>query len=54
MIDQIIELINLATAVVTTCSAITALTPTPVNASLVAKAYKLVHFLAIKIGQAQN
>ena len=54
MIDQIIDLINLATAVVTTCSAIAALTPTPVDDSLVAKAYKIVDFLAINIGQAKN
>ena len=54
MIDQIIDLINLATAVVTTCSAIAALTPTPVDDSLVAKAYKIVDFLATNIGQAKN
>ena len=36
MIDQIIDLLNVATAVVATCSAIAAMTPTPTDDSLVA------------------
>ena len=54
MIDQIIELINVATAIVTTCSAIAAITPTPVDDSLVVKAYKIVDFLAINVGKAKE
>ena len=54
MIDQIIDLLNVATAVVATCSAIAAMPPTPTDDSLVAKAYKVIDMLAINIGKAKE
>ena len=54
MIDQLIDLLNIVTAIVTSCSAIAALTPTPTDDSIVAKAYKVVDMLAINIGKAKD
>jgi hypothetical protein len=41
-------------AVVAAASAIAALTPTPTDDSLVAKAYKIVDWLALNIGKAKD
>lgn len=54
MIDQLIDLINAATAVVAAASAICAFTPTPTDDNLVAKAYKVLEFLAININKAKE
>ena len=54
MIDQLIDLLNMATAIVTACSAIAAITPTPVDDTLVSKAYKIMDFLAINVGKAKE
>tara|TARA_R110000824_G_scaffold96455_2_gene230980 strand:- start:974 stop:1135 length:162 start_codon:yes stop_codon:yes gene_type:complete len=52
--DQIIEIINIITALVASCSAIAAVTPTPKDNSMVAKAYKIVDLLAINVGKAKE
>ena len=52
--DQLIELFNVITTVVAACSAIAALTPTPTDDSMVAKAYKIVDMLAINVGKAKE
>ena len=52
--DQIIEIINILTALVASCSAIAAVTPTPKDNSMVAKAYKIVDLLAINVGKAKE
>ena len=54
MIDQLIELLNIATAVVAACSAIAAMTPTPTDDSMVAKAYKIGDMLASNVGKAKE
>ena len=54
MIDQLIDLLNVATAVVAACSAIAAMTPTPTDDSMVAKAYKVIELLAINVGKAKE
>ena len=54
MIDQLIELLNIATAVVAACSAIAAMTPTPTDDSMAAKAYKIVDMLAINVCKAKE
>jgi hypothetical protein len=41
-------------AVVAAASAIAALTPTPKDDSLVAKAYKIVDWLALNVGKAKD
>ena len=41
-------------AIVAAASAIAALTPTPTDDSLVAKAYKIVDWLALNVGKAKD
>ena len=45
---------NVVTAIVALASAIAAATPTPKEGSIVAKAYKVVDFLAMNIGKAMQ
>jgi hypothetical protein len=45
---------NVVTAIVALASAIAAATPTPKEGSIVAKAYKVVDFLAMNIGKAKQ
>jgi len=52
--DQLIELVNIATALIASCSAIAAVTPTPRDNSVVAKAYKIIDMLAINVGKAKD
>tara|TARA_B100000287_G_scaffold256315_1_gene240924 strand:+ start:387 stop:548 length:162 start_codon:yes stop_codon:yes gene_type:complete len=52
--DQLIDLLNIVTAIIAACSTIAALTPTPTDDSLVAKAYKVIDMLAINIGKAKE
>jgi hypothetical protein len=45
---------NVVTAIVALASAIAAATPTPKEGSIVAKAYKVIDFLAMNIGKAKQ
>tara|TARA_R110002020_G_scaffold10180_4_gene39325 strand:+ start:2101 stop:2265 length:165 start_codon:yes stop_codon:yes gene_type:complete len=54
MMDQLLDLLNFATAVVAGCSAIAAMTPTPTDDSMAAKAYKIIELLAINVGKAKE
>jgi hypothetical protein len=49
-----LELINGATAIVAAASAVAALTPTPKDNGWIAKAYKLVDWLALNVGKAKD
>ena len=51
---DLIDLFNVATAAVTLASAITALTPTPKDDAMVAKAYKVLEYFALVIGKAKQ
>ena len=48
------NIIAALTAIVAAASAVAALTPTPTDDSLVAKAYKIVDWLALNIGKAKD
>mgnify|MGYP000426706531 CR=1 FL=1 len=48
------QILSAATAVVTACSAIAALTPTPIDDGWVKKLYKVIDFLALNIGRAKQ
>lgn len=48
------QILGAITAVVTACSAIAALTPTPMDDGWVRKLYKIVDFLALNIGRAKQ
>jgi len=48
------QILGAITAVVAACSAIAALTPTPMDDGWVRKLYKIVDFLALNIGRAKE
>lgn len=48
------QILSAATAVVAACSAIAALTPTPIDDGWVKKLYKVIDFLALNIGRAKQ
>ena len=48
------QILSAATAVVAACSAIAALTPTPIDDGWVRKLYKVIDFLALNIGRAKQ
>jgi hypothetical protein len=48
------QILSTITAVVAACSAIAALTPTPLDDGWVRKLYKIVDFLALNIGRAKE
>ena len=48
------QILGAMTSVVAACSAIAALTPTPMDDGLVRKLYKIVDFLALNIGRAKE
>lgn len=52
--DQLPDWLNAVTGVIAAASAVTALTPTPKDDRIVAKAYKVVQILALNIGFARN
>ena len=58
MINYLIEnsstLITILTALVAAASSIAALTPTPPDDTWVAKAYKIVDWLALNVGKAKD
>ena len=49
-----LELIHAVTAIVAAASAVAALTPTPKDNGWIAKAYKLVDWLALNVGKAKD
>ena len=49
-----LDYINALTALVTACSAITALTPTPKDDKIIGKLYKLLELFALVIGKAKK
>jgi len=54
LVSNVDSIIAALTAVVAAASAIAALTPTPKDDGLVAKAYKVVDWLALNIGKAKD
>lgn len=48
------QLIAIATSVVATCSVIAAITPTPIDDTVVRKAYKIIDLFALNFGFAKD
>ena len=53
-INTIITLITIAPWVISGCSIIAALTPTPADDKLVGKVYKVIDWFAINVGKAKE
>jgi hypothetical protein len=49
-----IDILNIVTSIVATCSAIAALTPTPKDDGFLKKAYMVIDWLALNIGKAKD
>jgi hypothetical protein len=54
LVSNVNSIVAALTAIVAAASAIAALTPTPKDDSLVAKAYKIVDWLALNVGKAKD
>ncbi len=54
LVSNVDSILLALSAVVAAASAIAALTPTPTDDSLVAKAYKIVDWLALNVGKAKD
>lgn len=54
LVSNVDSIVAALTAVVAAASAIAALTPTPTDDSIAAKAYKVVDWLALNIGKAKD
>ena len=52
--EYVFDVFNVLTAAVALASAIAALTPTPKDDELVAKAYKFLDLIALNIGKAKQ
>ena len=54
LLDTILKLVSVIPWLVSICSLIAALTPTPADDKLVGKAYKILDWLALNIGRAKE
>ncbi len=54
LVSNVDSIFAALTAIVAAASAIAALTPTPTDDSFVAKAYKIVDWLALNVGKAKD
>ena len=54
LLDTIMKIVGVVPWVISICSMIAALTPTPLDDNLVGKAYKIIDWFAINIGKAKE
>ena len=54
LLDTILKLVSVIPWLVSICSLIAALTPTPHDDKLVSKAYKIIDWFALNIGRAKD
>jgi|TARA_Y100000361_G_C11024330_1_gene271323 hypothetical protein len=54
LLDTILKLVSVIPWLVSICSLIAALTPTPADDKLVGKAYKILDWFALNIGRAKE
>ena len=53
-LDTILKIVGVVPWIISSCSMIAALTPTPHDDNLVSKAYKVIDWFAINIGKAKD
>ena len=54
LLDTIMKIISVVPWVISICSMIAALTPTPLDDNLVGKAYKIIDWFALNVGRAKE
>jgi hypothetical protein len=54
LLDTILKIIGVVPWIISICSMVAAVTPTPVDNNLVGKAYKIIDWFAINIGKAKD
>ena len=54
LLDTILKIVSVIPWLVSICSLIAALTPTPADDKLVGKAYKILDWFALNIGRAKE
>ena len=54
LLDTILKIIGVVPWIVSICSMLAALTPTPVDDNLIGKAYKIIDWFALNVGKAKD
>jgi|TARA_R100001463_G_scaffold45629_1_gene93984 hypothetical protein len=54
LLDTILKIVGVVPWIVSVCSMIAAITPTPIDDNLVGKAYKIIDWFALNIGKAKD
>ena len=54
LLDTIMKIVGVVPWIISICSMIAALTPTPIDDNLIGKAYKVIDWFAINIGKAKD
>jgi len=54
ILDTILKIVGVVPWIISICSMVAAVTPTPVDDNLVGKAYKIIDWFAINIGKAKD
>tara|TARA_B100000902_G_C26887732_1_gene705800 strand:+ start:89 stop:265 length:177 start_codon:yes stop_codon:yes gene_type:complete len=54
ILDTILKIVGVVPWIISICSMVAAVTPTPVDDNLVGKAYKIIDWFAINVGKAKD
>jgi hypothetical protein len=54
LLDTILKIVGVVPWIISICSMVAAVTPTPVDDNLVGKAYKIIDWFAINVGKAKD
>jgi len=54
LLDTILKIVGVVPWIISICSMVAAVTPTPVDDNLVGKAYKIIDWFAINVGKAKE
>ena len=54
LLDTILKIVGVVPWIISICSMIAAMTPTPLDDNLVGKAYKVIDWFAINIGKEKD
>jgi hypothetical protein len=54
LLDTILKIVGVVPWIVSICSMLAAMTPTPVDDNLIGKAYKIIDWFALNIGKAKD